>query len=172
MEISETSKQHSEPNPNAKIEGTVWKPSKRTDEALICSDDLTWRTRGGTERSKGGGRRRSEKRESVSDLEAEETKGFMDLGFVFTEEDLHSELPEILPGLRTFLCAEEQNEKEPLVVPRPYLSEAWDFYYDKWSGRIEKDSMVIDFRMAKLRGDMNMKDNLKLWARSVASSLK
>ncbi|CAN6975448.1 unnamed protein product [Brassica rapa subsp. trilocularis] len=33
-----------------------------------------------------GGRRRSE---SVSDLEAEETKGFIDLGFVFTEEDLN-----------------------------------------------------------------------------------
>lgn len=43
----------------------------------------------------------------MSDSEAEETKRFMDLGFVFTEDDLNSELPEILPGLRTFLHREE-----------------------------------------------------------------
>lgn len=168
MEISETSNNNSEPNPNAKTEGNVWKPWKRIDKASISTTDLTWSTKGGSQRNKGRGRR-----ESVSDLEAEETKGFVDLGFVFTEEDLNSELPEILPGLRTFLCPGEYCEKESSVVPRPYLSEAWEFHSDnKCSGRTEKDSYIIDFRMAKLRGDMNMKDSLKLWARSVASSLK
>ena len=34
----------------------------------------------------------------MSDLEGEETKEFIDLGFVSTKEDLNSELPEILPG--------------------------------------------------------------------------
>lgn len=43
----------------------------------------------------------------MSDLEAEETKRFMDLGFVFTEDDLNSKLPEILPGLRTFRRLQE-----------------------------------------------------------------
>ncbi|CAE5958788.1 unnamed protein product [Arabidopsis arenosa] len=137
-------------------------------ETSISSDDLSSRT-GGSRRGRGG--RRSEKRESVSDLEAEETKGFMDLGYVFTEEDLNSELPEILPGLRTFLCREEQRRSES-SVPRPYLSETWDFYGDKWRRREEKDSMVIDLRMAKLCGETNMKENLKRWARSVASNLK
>ena len=109
-----------------------------------------------------GGRRRSE---SVSDLEAEETKGFIDLGFVFTEEDLNSELPEILPGLRTFLHREEQSKTDS-SVPRPYLSEAWELHSNK------KDSIVLDLRMAKICSDTNMKDCLKWWARSVASSLK
>ncbi|CAN7093815.1 uncharacterized protein LOC103840505 [Brassica rapa] len=109
-----------------------------------------------------GGRRRSE---SVSDLEAEETKGFIDLGFVFTEEDLNSELPEILPGLRTFLHREEQSKTDS-SVPRPYLSEAWELHSNK------KDSIVLDLRMAKICSETNMKDCLKWWARSVASSLK
>ncbi|VVA92939.1 unnamed protein product [Arabis nemorensis] len=95
----------------------------------------------------------------------------MDLGFVFTEEDLNSELPEILPGLRTFLCREEYSKTESLV-PRPYLSEAWEYQCDKRGARREKDSMVIDFRMAKLCGEMNMKDSLKWWAPCVASNLK
>ncbi|KAG2265807.1 hypothetical protein Bca52824_072886 [Brassica carinata] len=76
----------------------------------------------------------------------------MDLGFVFTEDDLNSELPEILPG--------------------PYLSEAWEFQSDKWIERAEKDSMGLDLRMAMLCGEMNMKDSLKRWARSVASNLR
>ena len=39
-----------------------------------------------------------ETEESGSDLEAEETKECIDLGFVSTKEALNSELPEILPG--------------------------------------------------------------------------
>ncbi|KAL1212829.1 hypothetical protein V5N11_019278 [Cardamine amara subsp. amara] len=138
----------------------------------LIDNDHTWRTRGGSRRSRREGRR-NKKRENKSDLEAEETKGFIDLGFVFTEEDLNTELPEILPGLRKFLCPEEKRKtEESSVVPSPYMSEAWDFNSDKWSGRTEKDSMVIDFRMAKLCGEMNMKDSLKWWARSIASNLK
>lgn len=144
--------------------------SKDSFVSWVSSEDRTWRTRGGSRRSRGG--RKNNKRENKSDLEAEETKGFIDLGFVFTEEDLNTELPEIIPGLRKFLCPEEQRKTESSVVPRPYLSEAWDFNSDKWSGRTEKDSMVIDFRMAKLCGEINMKDSLKWWARSVASNLK
>ncbi|EOA36679.1 hypothetical protein CARUB_v10012027mg [Capsella rubella] len=170
MEISDTSKHNSKQHKDAKIEGNVCKPWKRIGEASITSRT----SRGGSQRSKRSGstRRIGDNRERVSDLEAEEIKGFMDLGFVFTKEDLNSELPKILPGLRAFLCPEEHLEKEPSVLPRPYLSEAWDVYDDKCSRLTEKDSTVIDFRMAKLRGEKNMKDSLKLWARSVASSLK
>lgn len=163
MEISETSKNNPEQNPDSKTEGNVREPWKRINKTSISSNNHT-------SRAKGGGRRKSERRESVSDLEAEETKGFMDLGFVFTEEDLNSELPEILPGLRTLLCREEQRKTESSVVRRPYLSEAWEFHSKR--GRREKDTMVIDLRMAKLCGETNMKDSLKWWARSVASNLK
>ncbi|CAH8355456.1 unnamed protein product [Eruca vesicaria subsp. sativa] len=148
MEISESSVNNYKQNPDTKPEGDVLEAR---------------RTRGAS--------RRSNRRVSVFDLEAEETKGFIDLGFVFTEEDLNSELSEILPGLRTFLHREEQSKKDS-SVPRPYLSEAWEFHSDKWSGRSEKVSMDIDLRMAKLCGDRYMKDSLKWWARSVASNLK
>ncbi|CAF1970541.1 unnamed protein product [Brassica oleracea var. botrytis] len=57
-------------------------------------------------------------------------------------------------------------------VTRPYLSEAWEFQSDKWIERAEKDSMGLDLRMAMLCGEMNMKDSLKRWARSVASNLR
>ncbi|CAH2034284.1 unnamed protein product [Thlaspi arvense] len=153
MEISETSRKNYEQKLDYKTEGNAREPLKRIN------------------RTRGGSRRTSERRESVTDLEAEETKGFMDLGFVFTEQDLDSELPEILPGLRTFLHRKEQSKTDS-SVPRPYLSEAWEFQGDKWRERTEKDSMVIDLRMAKLCGETNMKDSLRWWARSVASSLK
>ncbi|CAN8313573.1 unnamed protein product [Cochlearia groenlandica] len=113
--------------------------------------------------------RRSVIREStVLDLEAKETKGFIDLGFVFTEQDLDSELPEILPGLRTFLHKEEQSKTE-FLVSRPYLSESWDFTRT----RRDKDSMVYrDLGMATLCCETNMKDSIKWWARSIATNLK
>ncbi|KAL7255399.1 hypothetical protein ACSBR1_009537 [Camellia fascicularis] len=37
---------------------------------------------------------------SLSSLEFEELKGFVDLGFVFLEEDVNSSLVEIIPGLQ------------------------------------------------------------------------
>ncbi|KAK7265997.1 hypothetical protein RIF29_18635 [Crotalaria pallida] len=38
---------------------------------------------------------------SLSDLEFEELKGFVDLGFVFSEEDKDSSLATIIPGLQS-----------------------------------------------------------------------
>lgn len=73
--------------------------------------------------------------------------------------------------MRTFLHREEQSKTKSLVT-RPYLSEAWEFQSDKWIERAEKDSMGLDLRMAMLCGEMNMKDSLKWWARSLASNLR
>lgn len=142
--------------------------SKSSENTFKQNQDLKTEGKVLEARRTRGGRRRSE---SVSDLEAEETKGFIDLGFVFTEEDLNSELPEILPGLQTFLHREEQSKTDS-SVPRPYLSEAWELHSNKWSERAKKDSIVLDLRMAKICSETNMKDCLKWWARSVASSLK
>ncbi|KAF8051926.1 hypothetical protein N665_1642s0002 [Sinapis alba] len=142
--------------------------SKSSDNTFKQNQDFKTEGKFLEARRTRGGKRRSE---SVSDLEAEETKGFIDLGFVFTEEDLNSELPEILPGLRAFLHREEQSKTDS-SVPRPYLSEAWELPSDKWSERAKKDSMVLDLRMAKMCNETNIKDCLKWWARSVASSLK
>ncbi|RID51279.1 hypothetical protein BRARA_H01957 [Brassica rapa] len=87
-------------------------------------------------------RRRSERRECVSDLEGEETKEFIDLGFVSTKEDLNSELPEILPG---------HGNISPL-------------------GR--REYICWKHGSFKLCGDTNINDSLKWWARSVACNLK
>lgn len=42
----------------------------------------------------------------------------------------------------------------------------------KWSEKAKKDSMILDLRMAKMCNETNIKDCLKRWARSVASSFK
>ncbi|KAA8519621.1 hypothetical protein F0562_013934 [Nyssa sinensis] len=79
-----------------------------------------------------GTRRRAKKgvSKSLSDLEFEELKGFMDLGFVFSEEDKDSSLVAIIPGLQRLGKKSDDEEQENGVdessVPRPYLSEAWD----------------------------------------------
>ncbi|KAA8515072.1 hypothetical protein F0562_018141 [Nyssa sinensis] len=81
-----------------------------------------------------GVRRKTKKgvSKSLSDLEFEELKGFMDLGFVFSEEDKDSSLVEIIPGLQRLGMKEDGEEQETHVdessVPRPYLSEAWESY--------------------------------------------
>ncbi|XP_019099884.1 PREDICTED: uncharacterized protein LOC104782786 isoform X2 [Camelina sativa] len=82
--------------------------------------------------------RRRRKGKSMSDLEYEELKGFMDLGFVFSEEDhKDSDLVSILPGLQRLVKKdhdglvqvtnkEEEDKSNINTVARPYLSEAWD----------------------------------------------
>lgn len=96
---------------------------------------------------KGTARRRRKKRanKSLSDLEFEELKGFMDLGFVFSEEDKDSSLASIIPG----------------------LSEAWQVL-DKQ----KKQSSLMNWRVPALNKEIDMKDSLRWWAHTVASTLK
>lgn len=72
----------------------------------------------------------------------------MNLGFVFYRRRLKFLVAGDSYRVADISCREEQRKTKSLVVPRPYLSEAWEFQSDKWKGRrIEKDSMVIDLRM-------------------------
>ncbi|XP_042492275.1 uncharacterized protein LOC122071879 [Macadamia integrifolia] len=77
---------------------------------------------------------------SLSDLEFEELKGFMDLGFVFSEEDKDSSLVSIIPGLQRL--GKKSDEMETIIdeskIPRPYLSEAWDLL----DRRMEKNPLM------------------------------
>ncbi|CAI0475835.1 unnamed protein product [Linum tenue] len=127
-----------------------------------------------------GGRRRAAKKgpasKSLSSLEFEELKGFMDLGFVFSEEDRESSLVSILPGLQRLGKKDGGEAVEPpsavdeSVVPRrPYLSEAWAVQ--------EKEKMrnpVMNWRVPALGlgSEIDMKDSLRLWAHSVASTVR
>ncbi|CAI0475834.1 unnamed protein product [Linum tenue] len=125
-------------------------------------------------------RRRAAKKgpasKSLSSLEFEELKGFMDLGFVFSEEDRESSLVSILPGLQRLGKKDGGEAVEPpsavdeSVVPRrPYLSEAWAVQ--------EKEKMrnpVMNWRVPALGlgSEIDMKDSLRLWAHSVASTVR
>ncbi|KAJ8438199.1 hypothetical protein Cgig2_001917 [Carnegiea gigantea] len=85
--------------------------------------------------------------ESLSELEFEELKGFMDLGFVFSEEDKDSDLASIIPGLQRLGKKQGNNgggnnhndddddddddDDCRSRVSRPYLSEAWELLEER-----------------------------------------
>ncbi|XP_022954447.1 uncharacterized protein LOC111456711 [Cucurbita moschata] len=98
---------------------------------------------------------------SLSELEFEELKGFMDMGFVFTEEDKDSSLAWIVPALNR--GRKEGEEEMGGEILRPYLSEAWE---------------AMELRMPLMKkwrfpgNETDMKDNLKWWAHAVASTVR
>ncbi|KAK7324669.1 hypothetical protein VNO77_28413 [Canavalia gladiata] len=109
---------------------------------------------------------------SLSDLEFKELKGFMDLGFVFSEEDKDSRLVSLIPGLLRLGredagVGSEQNIAESTVICRPYLSEAW--------GVLDQRKVInplLNWRVPVPGNEMDMKDNLKFWAHTVASIVR
>ncbi|GMI82286.1 hypothetical protein like AT2G42760 [Hibiscus trionum] len=127
-------------------------------------------------------RRKKSSSKSLSDLEFEELKGFMDLGFVFSEEDnKDSRLVEIIPGLQRLGKKVEGDEEikeaaaaaaddDRAEVPRPYLSEAWEVAETRRRRRKEKP--LMNWRVPDLGNEIDMKDSLRLWAHTVASAVK
>ncbi|KAF9683691.1 hypothetical protein SADUNF_Sadunf04G0040000 [Salix dunnii] len=105
---------------------------------------------------------------SLSELEYEELKGFMDLGFVFSEEDKDSKLASIIPGLHRLGKNDEEEAilDEPKVC-RPYLSEAWEVLEKK-----KKEEPLMNWRIPALGNEIDMKDNLRWWAHTVASTVR
>ncbi|XP_022714582.1 uncharacterized protein LOC111274230 [Durio zibethinus] len=115
-------------------------------------------------------RRKKGTTKSLSDLEFEELKGFMDLGFVFSEEDnKDSRLVEIIPGLQRLGRKEgEEDSKEAddkVEVSRPYLSEAWEL-----SERRRKENPLMNWKVPALGNEIDIKDSLRWWAHTVAST--
>lgn len=108
---------------------------------------------------------------SLSELEFEELKGFMDLGFVFSEEDKNSSLADIIPGLHRFGSKKDCEVQEETTFggsrARPYLSEAWE--------KLEKESRdnpLTNWRVPAVSNEIVMKDSLKWWAHAVASAVR
>ncbi|XP_075665624.1 uncharacterized protein LOC142635328 [Castanea sativa] len=115
-------------------------------------------------------RRKSVESKSLSDLEFEELKGFMDLGFVFSEEDRNSSLASVIPGLHRL--GKKDDEKEAVdesTFPRPYLSEAWEALE-----RRKRENPLMNLRVPfpALSNETGMKDTLRLWAHTVASTVR
>ncbi|TKY71870.1 hypothetical protein E2542_SST00603 [Spatholobus suberectus] len=102
-------------------------------------------------------RRKKRQSKSLSDLEFEEVKGFMDLGFVFSEEDKDSSLASIIPGLqRLGKSDEEEEDSDESAVQRPYLSEAW-----KIRERRKKKNPLMNWKIPALNNEIDIKDSLR-----------
>ncbi|XP_022142329.1 uncharacterized protein LOC111012470 [Momordica charantia] len=116
---------------------------------------------------------------SLSELEYEEVKGFGDLGFVFSEEDRNSSLGLVIPGLHRLGNLEElekeEGEKKILdessKISRPYLSEAWEVLgLDR--RREEIKPLLRNWKLPTYRNEADMKENLRWWAHTVASTVR
>ncbi|KAI4369171.1 hypothetical protein MLD38_017651 [Melastoma candidum] len=123
--------------------------------------------------------RKSASCRSFEDLEMEEVKGFMDLGFVFEKEHLNPRMMSVIPGLQRLGLAasddvgddDELRDEEIDDVAtgggriRPYLSEAWLV--------TGPNSPLMKLRLPdKVYASADMKKHLKRWARTVASVIK
>ncbi|KAK7400178.1 hypothetical protein VNO78_11378 [Psophocarpus tetragonolobus] len=123
-------------------------------------------------KNQSNGTRRRRESKSLSDLEFEELKGFMDLGFVFSEEDKDSSLASIIPGLQRLGKKEEEEEDDhcdETCVPRPYLSEAWEV---QEHDRRKKENPLVNWKMPAINNEIDMKESLRWWAHTVASTVR
>ncbi|XP_073025311.1 uncharacterized protein [Primulina eburnea] len=129
-------------------------------------------------RSEGFKRAKKSFSKSLSELEFEELKGFMDLGFVFSEEDKNSSLADIIPGLHRFgqkidLEVQEETtcgggvEEVGASRARPYLSEAWETLEKE-----NRENPLTNWRVPFVSNEIVMKDSLKWWAHAVASAVR
>ncbi|KAK7405061.1 hypothetical protein VNO78_06234 [Psophocarpus tetragonolobus] len=124
------------------------------------------------QRGYGYGRRPARKvrtSRSLSELEFKELKGFMDLGFVFSEEDKDSRLVSLIPGLQRLGREEDEGQGNESVVSdnEPYLSEAWDVLDQR-----EMRNPLLNWRVPARGNEIDMKDNLRFWAHTVASIVR
>uniref|UniRef100_A0A7N0RJW7 Uncharacterized protein n=1 Tax=Kalanchoe fedtschenkoi TaxID=63787 RepID=A0A7N0RJW7_KALFE len=133
-------------------------------------------------RVKRSGRRRRRRRsggsKSLTELEFEEVKGFMDLGFVFCDEDHNdSSLVSMIPGLHRPGHHHNQNCREDAEgvgddhlsgVSRPYLSEAWGC----GSKEMKPSLRAVVGLGAAAANEVEMKNQIKSWAHSVASAVR
>ncbi|URE13051.1 hypothetical protein MUK42_23853 [Musa troglodytarum] len=128
-----------------------------------------WGQRGGRRR-----RKKKEKSKSLTDLEFEELKGLVELGFTFSDAETDPRLLEIVPALqrlglgRNRASEEEAPPAAPVdaTVSRPYLSEAWEVAEAKPEERLLKNLIPAGVAGADLKGQ------LRCWAHAVASTVR
>lgn len=116
---------------------------------------------------------------SLVELELEELKGFMDLGFIFRKENLSKRIMNLIPGLQridsykneengtrgSFEFTSNNDDEEKKGIMRPYLSEAWTIK--------RPDSPLLNLRIpTRVSTSADMKKHLKYWAQTVASAIQ
>lgn len=95
----------------------------------------------------------------------------MDLGFVFSDEDKDSTLVSIIPGLQRLGVAAEggDDDDDEALVSRPYLSEAWNVMEEK---KVYEKPLMKNWRIPVSGStEMEIKDQLRCWAHTVASAV-
>ncbi|XP_060190324.1 uncharacterized protein LOC132619434 [Lycium barbarum] len=119
-------------------------------------------------------RRKSNNSKSLSELEFDELKGFMDLGFEFSDKDKDSNLVSIIPGLKRLGRENERGFEEinESGISRPHLSEAWGVWEEKKSLGGKKNPLKSLRIKSDFGNEMEIKDQLKFWAHTVASTVR
>ncbi|GLT89747.1 hypothetical protein SLE2022_077200 [Rubroshorea leprosula] len=119
---------------------------------------------------------------SLRDLELEEVKGFMDLGFIFNREHLNRPIMRVILGLQRFEFhknndtnieqakeddAEDdtyKQEEEEGGVTRLYLSETWLIK--------RPSSPLLNLKFPRELATFDMKKYLRFWARNIALEIQ
>ncbi|KAK6785208.1 hypothetical protein RDI58_018663 [Solanum bulbocastanum] len=120
-------------------------------------------------------KKKSRNSKSLSELEFEELKGFMDLGFEFSDKDKDSNLVTIIPGLKRLGRENERgfDENDESGVSRPHLSEAWAVWEEKKKMEDWKKNALKSWKInSDFGNEMEIKDQLKFWAHAVASTVR
>ncbi|KAJ3686363.1 hypothetical protein LUZ61_015527 [Rhynchospora tenuis] len=103
------------------------------------------------------------RRRSMSELELEELKGLIDLGFNFSDTEVEKDprIADIVPGLK------KRSEGEVKVSRRPYLSEAWRVRDEE-----ERKRVLRDWKVLANGDESEVKEQLRRWAHVVASTVR
>lgn len=131
---------------------------------------------------------------SFADLELEEVKGFMDLGFIFKKEQINPRMIRVLPGLQRLAKykivqtededeesedyddeIEEKNEEEEeeiMVIERSSKKNniMRPYLSEAWLIR-RPNSPLLNLKVPRGFAAADMKKHLKFWARTVASEI-
>ncbi|KAK9154101.1 hypothetical protein Sjap_001581 [Stephania japonica] len=131
------------------------------------------------------GLRRTRSLKSLEELEFEEVKGFMDLGFTFKGDQLNHRMMSVIPGLQRLVGSsvtsidddqpimDDQDDQKSIIsgsnksgnITRPYLSEAWLIK--------RPDSPLLNLRIPRIKGtSSDVKKQIRSWARNVASVIQ
>ncbi|KAG9153907.1 hypothetical protein Leryth_006009 [Lithospermum erythrorhizon] len=104
-------------------------------------------------------------------LSGKEVQEFDDI----TEPNVESFLSkntEETEDIRTRYRGRRKKENEN-AVSRPYLSEAWEVMEEKQRRKyVDKKDPLVNWRIPNYGNEMEMKDHLRIWAHTVASTVR
>ncbi|KAL5997791.1 hypothetical protein ACLOJK_008723 [Asimina triloba] len=131
-------------------------------------DPIQQTKRQGRKRSKDPVLHRRKSAKSLSELEMEELKGFLDLGFTFDEREVDSRVVSIVPALQRLIGKNTAGAGGD-EISRPYLSEAWGVGMCRSGG---EENPLLNWRISATGDGIRVKEQLRWWAHAVASMVR